>query len=123
MTGPRFPAAEAPAPIRPSTLSTKVGRCPKAEAGTQEQAARQQEQNQGVGQLEEPEAQAPPLGNQKGRLHEFPVSRLAQDLFSQGGAGMTGEDGQDTWRNLTKFVRRNGRLHATAASSASRKST
>ena len=31
---------------------------------TQEQAALQQERDQGVGKLDEPEAQAPPLGNQ-----------------------------------------------------------
>ena len=63
-------------------------------------AARQQEQNQGVGQLEEPEAQAPPPGKQKRCLHEFPASRLAkdllaQDLLSQGGARRTGEYDQD----------------------------
>ena len=66
------------------------------------------------------EAQAPPLVNQQRRFHEFPTSRLAQDLLaqdrlSQDGAGMTGEYGQDAWRTLAKFVRRRSDLQATAA--------
>ena len=70
---------------------TKGGRSRGTEARTQEQAALLQEQDHGVGQLEEPEAQATPLGNQERRLHESPASKLAQDLLIQDGAGVIGE--------------------------------
>ena len=119
-TCPRLPAAEAPISLRPSTRRTKVGRSLKAKAGTQEQAALQQEQDQGVGQLEGPETPATPLGNQERRLNEFPASGIAQDLLtqdllSQAGAGMIGEGNQDVWGNLVKFFRKSSRLQATAA--------
>ena len=106
-TCPRLPAMEAPTSLRSSTLRTKVGRSLEAEARTQEQAALQQEKDQGVGKLEEPEAQAAPLGNQERRLHEFPSPRLAQgqDLLGQGGAGMIGECGQYVGRSLEAEAR------------------
>ena len=102
---PKIPAAEAPPSLRSSTLTTKVGRNP--EAMTQEQATWQQEQDQGVGKLEEPEAQATPLGNQERRLHKFHSSRLAQgqDRLGQGCAGMIGECGQDVGRSLEAEAR------------------
>ena len=51
---------------------TKVWRSLEAEARTQEQAALQQEQDQGVGQLEEPEAKATLLDNQESASMSYP---------------------------------------------------
>ena len=60
-------------------MGTKVGMSCEAEDRTQERAAMQQEQDQGVGKLEGPEVPATPLGNQEMCLPELSSSRLAQD--------------------------------------------
>ena len=83
-------------------MGTKVGGSCEAEDRTQERAAMQQEQDQGVGKREEPEAQATPLGNQERRLPKLSSSRLAQDpgRLGQGGADMIGDCGQDIGGSL-----------------------
>ena len=62
----------------------------------------QQEQDQGVGKREEPEAPATPLGNQERRLPKLSSSRLAHDpdRLGQGRAGRIGECGRDVGGSL-----------------------
>ena len=58
LTGLGLPDSEEPISTRASTLRVKVGRSIEAKDRTQGQTALQQDQDQGVGQLEEPRAKA-----------------------------------------------------------------
>ena len=78
---------EASISLRVSIRGTEVWRSLEAKARTQERAVLQQEQDQGVGKREEPEAQATTLGNQERRLPEFSSSRLVQDQDLLGQSG------------------------------------
>ena len=92
---------------------TKVGRSLGAEARTQEQAALQQEQDQGVGQLEvrlgEPEAQATPLGraeelkapsrDQRSPSLQDSAAMDSMKLLSVDEAELVEEGCQDNWKS------------------------
>ena len=103
-------------------LKTKVGRSLGAEARTQEQAARQQEQDQGEeGSQDDWKTKAwRSLAGDlmrgsylQGAAAEFLTQKKAllpdpgpsSYKLSLGGSRMIGECGQDVWRSLAKFFR------------------
>ena len=121
---------------------TKVGRGLGADARTQEQATLQQEQDQGVGQMEvrrgEPEAQATPLGraeeltapsqNQQSPSIQDSAAMDSMKLLSGDEAEMVEEGCQDdwktkVWRSFTRFLLQGGYLLGTTPELVPQKKT